>query len=101
MEDRATQVAARLRRLEQIRGKRAPIYAADPRLLPWVGLPEPDIREAYELAVTELEEQRNRAPLTVGCLVPYLRKVTSGPSTAGPIAADLLATPERPSGPGS
>lgn len=79
MPDRATQVAARLRRLEQIRGKRAPIYGTDPRLRPWVGLPDPDIREAYDRAITDLEDQRSQAPLTVGFLVPYLEDVGKAP----------------------
>jgi hypothetical protein len=67
---RAVIIAARLRRLEEIRGKKAPIYAQDSRVMRWAewGIRDPDLREAYERAVTALEDTRSPAFLTVGFL---------------------------------
>jgi hypothetical protein len=63
-------IAARLRRLEESRGKKAPIYAQDSRVMRWaeLGIRDPDLREAYERAVNALEETRSPAFLTVGFL---------------------------------
>jgi len=68
--DRAEVIAARLRKLEAGRGKAAPIHASDPRLLRWVlaSISDPDLREAYELAVFALEQAGSKAPVTVGQL---------------------------------
>lgn len=62
---RAEVIASRLRKLEAAKGRRAPIYAADPRLVRLVeaGLSDADLREAYE-AATAYDD----APLTVARL---------------------------------
>ena len=72
-------IAARLRRLEEIRGKKAPIYAQDSRVMHWVelGIRDPDLREAYERAVTTLEDARSSAFISVGFLDPFVMQVIS------------------------
>lgn len=74
---RADIIATRLRKREAQRGKAAPIHATDPRVLRWVasGLSDPDLREAYELAVFALERVDSQAPLTAGFLDGYVEKV--------------------------
>lgn len=74
---RAKVIAARIRRLEEIRGKKAPIYAQDSRVLRWaeLGIRDPDIREAYERAVTALEDMRSEAFVSVGFLDPFVMQV--------------------------
>lgn len=76
---RATVIAARIRRLEEIRGKKAPIYAQDSRVLRWAefGIRDPELREAYERAVTALEETRSHAFVSVGFLAPFVMQVIS------------------------
>ena len=76
---RANIIAARIRRLEEIRGKKAPIYAQDSRVLRWteLGIRDPDLREAYERAVTTLEETRSHAFVSVGFLDPFVMQVVS------------------------
>ncbi len=76
---RAEVIAARLRRLEEIRGKKAPIYAQDSRVMRWVelGIRDPALREAYERAVTALEDTRSQAFVTVGLLDPFVMQVLS------------------------
>ncbi len=76
---RAKVIAARIRRLEEIRGKKAPIYAQDSRVLRWaeLGIRDPDLREAYERAVTTLEETRSQAFVSVGFLDPFVMQVIS------------------------
>ncbi len=71
---RAKVIAARIRRLEEIRGKKAPIYAQDSRVLRWaeLGIRDPDLREAYERAVTALEDARSTAFLTAGFLDQFV-----------------------------
>lgn len=70
--NRAEVIAARLRKLEAAKGRRAPIFASDPRLVRLVeaGITDADLREAYELATTY-----DDAPLTVGRLETYLREI--------------------------
>ena len=72
-------IASRLRRLEEIRGKKAPIYAEDSRVMRWVelGIRDPALREAYERAVTALEDTRSQAFVTVGLLDPFVMQVLS------------------------
>jgi hypothetical protein len=72
-------IAARLRRLEEIRGKKAPIYAQDSRVMRWaeLGILDSDIREAYERAVTALEDARSPAFVSVGFLDPFVMRVIS------------------------
>jgi hypothetical protein len=69
---RAEVIASRLRKWEAAQGRRAPIYAADPRLVRLVeaGLSDADLREAYEMATTY-----DDAPLTVGRLETYMREI--------------------------
>jgi hypothetical protein len=76
---RAQVIAARLRRLEEIRGKKAPIYAQDSRVLRWtkLGIRDPELREAYERAVTTLVETRSQAFIYVGFLDPFVMQVIS------------------------
>lgn len=76
---RAVIIAARLRRLEEIRGKKAPIYAQDSRVMRWaeIGISDPDLREAYERAITALEDARNPAFVSVGFLDPFVMQVIS------------------------
>ncbi len=71
-QNRAGLIAARLRKLEAAKGRRAPIFASDPRLVRLVeaGLSDADLREAYELA-TSFDD----APLTVGRLEIYMREI--------------------------
>jgi hypothetical protein len=67
---RAEVIAARLQKLEARRGRKAPVYAVDPRVIAWVtaGLSDPDLREAYEAAVFAMEEKQDQPMLTVGFL---------------------------------
>jgi hypothetical protein len=67
---RAEVIAARLRKLEAGRGKKAPIYAQDRRVIRWVeaGISDPGLREAYEAAVFAMEGKQDQAMLTVGFL---------------------------------
>jgi hypothetical protein len=76
---RAQVIAARLRRLEEARGKKAPIYAQDPRVKRWaeLGIRDSDIREAFERAVTALEDARSLAFVSVGFLDPFVMQVLS------------------------
>lgn len=73
---RAETIAARLRKLEAGRGKKAPIYAQDPRVIRWAqsGISDPDLREAYERAMTDFEGD---GPVTAGFLDPIVMKVIS------------------------
>lgn len=82
MAERAEVIAARLRKLEAGRGKVAPIYASDPRLLRWVlaSISDPDLREAYERAVFALEKSRSQAPVTVGALAPFVEELMGEPA---------------------
>ena len=75
----ATVIAARLRRLEEIRGKKAPVYAEDSRVMRWaeLGIRDPDLREAYDRAVTALEDARSQAFVSVGFLDPFVMQVIS------------------------
>lgn len=76
-QERADIIATRLRKLEALRGRAAPIHAADPRVQRWaaVGISDPDLREAYELAVFALERADSQAPVTAGFLDGYVEKV--------------------------
>lgn len=80
MTERAEVIAARLRKFEAGRGKVAPIHAGDPRLMRWVraGISDPELREAYELAVFSLERQRKPGPVTVGVLAPFVEQLAGG-----------------------
>lgn len=70
---RAQVIATRLRKLEAGRGKKAPIYAGDPRVLRWAqsGIGDPELREAYERAVFDMERDKKQGPVTAGILDPY------------------------------
>ncbi len=74
---RAQVIAARLRKLEAGRRKRAPIYAQDPRVIRWAdfGISDPDLKEAYERAVFDLEGDKKQGPVTAGILDPYIGKL--------------------------
>jgi hypothetical protein len=76
---RANVIAARLRHLEEIRGRKAPIYAQDSRVMRWaeLGVRDPDIREAYERAVTALEDARSQSFVSVGFLDQVVMQVIS------------------------
>lgn len=71
-QNRAEVIAARLRKLEAAKGRKAPVFASDPRLVRLVeaGLSDADLREAYDLATTY-----DDAPLTVGRLETYMREI--------------------------
>jgi hypothetical protein len=73
---RAEVIAARLRKLEAGRGKVAPIHALDPRVKRWAdsGISDPDLKEAYERAVTDIEGD---GPVTAGFLDPIVMQVIS------------------------
>lgn len=74
---RAEVIAARLRKLEAGRGRVGPFYATDPRVIRWAqsGISDPDLREAYELAVFALEGECSPAPVTAGFLDKYIDQV--------------------------
>lgn len=71
---RAEVIASRLRKLEATKGRRAPIYAQDPRLVRMVeaGITDADLKEAYEMATTF-----DNAPLTVGRLASCLDRLAA------------------------
>ncbi len=71
---RAEVIASRLRKLEAAKGRKAPIFAADPRIVRWAdaGLSDPDLKDAYEAATAF-----NDAPLTVGRLADYLGRLAA------------------------
>lgn len=71
---RAEIIASRLRKWEAAQGRKAPIYAADPRLLRWVetGISDPELREAYDAATAFSDE-----PLTVGRLAACLDRLAA------------------------
>ena len=73
---RAEVIAARLRKLEAGRGKVAPIYGQDPRVKRWAdsGISDPDLREAYERAATDIEGD---GPVTAGFLDRFMTQVIS------------------------
>jgi hypothetical protein len=73
---RAETIATRLRNLEAMRGTKAPIYGLDPRVIRWAqaGISDPDLKEAYERAVFDMERKGNQGPLTAGILDPYIWK---------------------------
>lgn len=70
MSARAKVIADRILKCEERRGMRAPIYWNDPRLLAWVeaDIKDPDLREAYERAVFDLEKRQSQGPVTLGML---------------------------------
>jgi hypothetical protein len=72
--ERANVIAARLRKLEAMKGRKAPIFAADPRIVRWAdaGLSDPDLKEAYEAATAFSDE-----PLTVGRMADYLDRLAA------------------------
>lgn len=71
-QNRAEVIAARLRKLEAVKGRRAPIFASDPRLVRLVeaGITDADLREAY-VAATSFDG----SPLTVGRLETYVKEI--------------------------
>lgn len=71
---RAQVIAARLRKLEAGRGKVAPMYASDPRVMRWAqsGISDSDLREVYERAVFDMERDKKQGPVTAGILDPYV-----------------------------
>jgi endonuclease/exonuclease/phosphatase family metal-dependent hydrolase len=71
---RAEVIASRLRKWEEARGRKAPIFAADPRIVCWAeaGISDPDLREAYDLATAY-----DDAPLTVGRLADHLNRLAA------------------------
>jgi hypothetical protein len=73
---RAETMATRLRNLEARRGAKAPIYGLDPRVIRWAqaGISDPDLKEAYERAVFDMERKGSQGPLTAGILDPYIWK---------------------------
>lgn len=70
---RAEVIATRLRKLEAGRGKVAPIYASDPRVMRWAqsGISDSDLREVYERAVFDMERDKKQGPVTAGVLNTY------------------------------
>ncbi len=70
---RAQVIAAKLRKLEAGRGKAAPMYASDPRVMRWAqsGISDSDLREVYERAVFDMERDKKQGPITAGILDPY------------------------------
>jgi hypothetical protein len=70
--NRAEVIASRLRKWEEAKGRKAPIYAADHRLIRWAeaGITDPQLREAYDLATAY-----DVGPLTVGRLESYITGV--------------------------
>lgn len=71
---RAQVIAARLRKFEAGRGKVAPMYANDPRVVRWAqsGISDSDLREVYERAVFDMERDKKQGPVTAGILDPYI-----------------------------
>jgi len=69
---RAEVIASRLKKWEAAKGRKAPIFAADPRVVRWAaaGVTDADLKEAYEMATTY-----DDAPLTVGRLASYLERL--------------------------
>lgn len=76
---RSEVIAARLRKLEAGRGKMAPIYGQDPRVIRWAesGISDPDLREAYELAVYALVREGSQEPVKAGFLNAFIEQVIS------------------------
>lgn len=70
--DRANVIATRLRKLEANKGKKAPIYAQDRRVIRWVeaGIGDSDLKEAYEMATTD-----HTGMLTAGIMDKYVSEV--------------------------
>lgn len=75
--ERAETIAARVRKLEKNRGKACAIHARDPRVLRWVaaGLSDPDLREAYDLAVAQRDRDEDPAPINAGFLDVFVAKL--------------------------
>lgn len=75
--ERAETLAARIRKLEKNRGKSCAIHGKDPRVLRWVaaGLSDPDLREAYDLAVAQRDSDEDPAPINAGFLDVFVAKL--------------------------
>jgi hypothetical protein len=88
-EERAETIAARLRKLEASRGKRCTITGKDPRVVRWVqaGIRDPDLREAYELAVTQRDVDRDATPINAGFLDLFVAKLLNPKEGASAVVA--------------
>ena len=79
--DRAEIIANRLQKLEEGRGKVCRVSGKDPRVRHWVklGLSDPDLREAYELAVQRRMADSDQAAINVGFLDVFVGQLINPP----------------------
>lgn len=86
--ERAAVLVERLRKAEERRGKRCSIHAADPRVLRWVqaGITDPQLRDAYDIAVTQREDDRDDSPINAGFLDVFVAKVLNPREVASAVS---------------
>lgn len=87
--ERAETLAARIRKLEKNRGKACPIHAKDPRVLRWVEarISDPDLREAYDLAVAQRDYDKDVTPINAGFLDLFVAKLLNPAGGASAVTA--------------
>lgn len=99
-QERCQIVAQRIVKLEAQRGKTARIFASDRRVQAWVekGIRDPDLREAYELAVAQRITDRDDTPINAGFLDRFVAKVLNPRDGQSAVAVMAKAWHETASG---
>ncbi|MBV7482505.1 hypothetical protein [Bordetella sp. BOR01] len=95
-EQKATAVAAWLRRREKGRGKQPTgTQSNDPRIAAWIaaGVTGLQLVEAYDLAVLDREKTQDRGPITPGFLDIFVAKVLNPPQAASAVNGKKAAAP--------
>lgn len=98
--ERCQVVAQRIVKLEAQRGKTARIFASDRRVQAWVaaGIRDPELREAYELAVAQRIADRDDTPINAGFLDRFVAKVLNPKGVQSAVTALAKAWHETATG---
>lgn len=98
--ERCQVVAQRIVKLEAQRGKTARIFASDTRVQAWVaaGIRDPELREAYELAVAQRIADRDDTPINAGFLDRFVAKVLNPKGVQSAVTAMARAWHETATG---
>ena len=85
--DRCKTIASRIMKFEAARGKGAKVFGSDGRVQGWVkaGISDPQLREAYEMAVTEREDRKDQTPVNAGFLDVFVAKLLNPPDAGSAV----------------
>jgi uncharacterized protein YdaU (DUF1376 family) len=86
---RAKILAGRLMRLEVDRGKSGRVSGSDPRVLSWAsaGLTDPQFREAYDMALSRRDADRDQTPINAGFLDLFVAELLNPKGADGAVTA--------------